>query len=486
MQSFSSPSTIFLSPHFTGCDLLLAEPSSPHPLVSPAAGGFMSSPPTAPDAFWPTTTAPPQHHLPAPPTHRTKSHVASACVNCKKKHLGCDSARPCRRCVLTGAAVSLFLCVFLSLPLLIPVTIQSTCVDVSHKKRGRPPLRFEDSVLHSVGDPPRKLPWPKRDTTTTTTTTTTATATIAAAATTHQASRDIRPTTDLQAPLPPPLPLRSEQQQQQQQQQHLWVSSSAPFSSSLPQPPPPLGEQQASPVESSLSRFSSIGFSPHTPSTSTLPTLGSTSFDSASSPRHHYPPPPPLPHQRPPSLPIASSAQTRPVSRSSLERPFTAGSIPTVPIGRSRASAPTDWQSSDRLSWAVAAESAAVERDRVASYPEVPVRLPPILPGPRLSDPYPAASVKWTWTASSSSGGTHTSQTEKEEMSTTDSKEVDRKESMQLSPRSLARQLPRSQAEPKASAQPPLPSQDRGDDDADNEERPAKRPKMSVNEIVNE
>ncbi|KAJ5611306.1 hypothetical protein N7510_008025 [Penicillium lagena] len=38
-------------------------------------------------------------------TRRTKAHVASACVNCKKKHLGCDSARPCRRCVLAGKAV---------------------------------------------------------------------------------------------------------------------------------------------------------------------------------------------------------------------------------------------------------------------------------------------------------------------------------------------------------------------------------------------
>lgn len=40
-------------------------------------------------------------------TRRTKAHVASACVNCKKKHLGCDPARPCRRCVLSGKAVSL-------------------------------------------------------------------------------------------------------------------------------------------------------------------------------------------------------------------------------------------------------------------------------------------------------------------------------------------------------------------------------------------
>lgn len=43
--------------------------------------------------------------LPPRSTRRAKAHVASACVNCKRKHLGCDSARPCRRCVLSGKAV---------------------------------------------------------------------------------------------------------------------------------------------------------------------------------------------------------------------------------------------------------------------------------------------------------------------------------------------------------------------------------------------
>ena len=47
---------------------------------------------------------------PLPPrlTRRTKAHVASACVNCKQKHLGCDSARPCRRCVLAGKEVCVY------------------------------------------------------------------------------------------------------------------------------------------------------------------------------------------------------------------------------------------------------------------------------------------------------------------------------------------------------------------------------------------
>jgi hypothetical protein len=39
-------------------------------------------------------------------TRKTKAHVASACVNCKKKHLRCDNSRPCRRCVQSGKEVS--------------------------------------------------------------------------------------------------------------------------------------------------------------------------------------------------------------------------------------------------------------------------------------------------------------------------------------------------------------------------------------------
>lgn len=39
-------------------------------------------------------------------TRKAKAHVASACVNCKKKHLRCDTARPCHRCVQSGKEVS--------------------------------------------------------------------------------------------------------------------------------------------------------------------------------------------------------------------------------------------------------------------------------------------------------------------------------------------------------------------------------------------
>lgn len=40
-------------------------------------------------------------------TRKAKAHVASACVNCKKKHLRCDNARPCKRCVQSGKEVGL-------------------------------------------------------------------------------------------------------------------------------------------------------------------------------------------------------------------------------------------------------------------------------------------------------------------------------------------------------------------------------------------
>ncbi|KAI8065503.1 hypothetical protein BC940DRAFT_368759 [Gongronella butleri] len=61
---------------------------------------------------------------PAVPGQRKKSnkpHVRTACSNCKKAHLACDTERPCKRCVSVGKADS--------------------CYDIQHKKRGRPKLR---------------------------------------------------------------------------------------------------------------------------------------------------------------------------------------------------------------------------------------------------------------------------------------------------------------------------------------------------------
>ncbi|MCJ1351227.1 MAG: hypothetical protein MMC33_001210 [Icmadophila ericetorum] len=72
---------------------------------------------------------------------RAKAHVPSACVNCKRKHLACETQRPCNRCLQAGKEVS-----FLAFQHLANLTVQkATCVDVQHKKRGRPRLRDEDS-----------------------------------------------------------------------------------------------------------------------------------------------------------------------------------------------------------------------------------------------------------------------------------------------------------------------------------------------------
>jgi hypothetical protein len=55
-------------------------------------------------------------YAPPPPTshqritshdaRKAKTHVASACVNCKRAHLSCDVQRPCARCVASGKQVS--------------------------------------------------------------------------------------------------------------------------------------------------------------------------------------------------------------------------------------------------------------------------------------------------------------------------------------------------------------------------------------------
>ncbi|KAK9727643.1 hypothetical protein K7432_001675 [Basidiobolus ranarum] len=58
-----------------------------------------------------------------------KTHVPSACANCKKAHLACDVSRPCKRCLAMGKT--------------------DTCIDIQHKKRGRPKIkdRKSDSYL---------------------------------------------------------------------------------------------------------------------------------------------------------------------------------------------------------------------------------------------------------------------------------------------------------------------------------------------------
>ncbi|KAL8664943.1 MAG: hypothetical protein Q9202_002652 [Teloschistes flavicans] len=81
------------------------------------------------DSLSPPQDSPEAHQLAAGVpgvARRAKAHVPSACVNCKRKHLACETKRPCNRCLQTGK--------------------EATCVDVQHKKRGRPRLREEETL----------------------------------------------------------------------------------------------------------------------------------------------------------------------------------------------------------------------------------------------------------------------------------------------------------------------------------------------------
>ncbi|KFX98604.1 hypothetical protein O988_04279 [Pseudogymnoascus sp. VKM F-3808] len=59
-------------------------------------------------------------------TRKTKGHVASACVPCKRAHLRCDAQRPCSRCQSNNK--------------------EDACIDMVHKKRGRPRLRDDHNT----------------------------------------------------------------------------------------------------------------------------------------------------------------------------------------------------------------------------------------------------------------------------------------------------------------------------------------------------
>ncbi|UNI21656.1 hypothetical protein JDV02_007628 [Purpureocillium takamizusanense] len=61
---------------------------------------------------------------------KAKGHVASACVPCKRAHLRCDAQRPCSRCLSNGK--------------------EDACVDVQHKKRGRPRLRDDRDTRYDA------------------------------------------------------------------------------------------------------------------------------------------------------------------------------------------------------------------------------------------------------------------------------------------------------------------------------------------------
>ncbi|ETS05488.1 hypothetical protein M419DRAFT_70883 [Trichoderma reesei RUT C-30] len=92
--------------------------------AAPYLNSASSEPYPAPDRSQAADT----QSLTSPKSQRkTKGHVASACVPCKKAHLRANNQyiaqRPCSRCIGNGK--------------------EESCVDVQHKKRGRPRLRDE-------------------------------------------------------------------------------------------------------------------------------------------------------------------------------------------------------------------------------------------------------------------------------------------------------------------------------------------------------
>ncbi|KAF7167852.1 hypothetical protein CNMCM5623_001015 [Aspergillus felis] len=282
-------------------------------------------------------TSPPARELLPKGTRRTKAHVASACVNCKKKHLGPPDTEFVAKMNTGGKK-------------------KATCVDVTHKKRGRPPLKAEDASLRTYASQAenaatsgeQQTPLPRRTHT-------------------HRStgSREIRPVTDLQMPgtphgavgfrAPPGHP-------------HRWSTSV------FPQVVDPSLSMQANMGHRRFSSSGSIpqmtvatppGFIPLTSGFSPALNLGRTPMGAGrplSSYTHQGLPPTTSPpqYQQPFGVPMPPyTASPRMVSR--------------LPAGDTR-----------------------------ESYPESPVRLPPIFPpamthsrptpqAHRLSDPYPAA-----------------------------------------------------------------------------------------------
>ncbi|CAK9783289.1 hypothetical protein CC85DRAFT_87841 [Cutaneotrichosporon oleaginosum] len=85
----------------------------------------------------------PSHSAPAQPVIRrvgNKANVSSACGPCKRAHLACDPARPCKRCVNIGK--------------------EDQCEDVPHKKRGRPKVNKTPSIDPYARPVPRPAPPP--------------------------------------------------------------------------------------------------------------------------------------------------------------------------------------------------------------------------------------------------------------------------------------------------------------------------------------
>jgi hypothetical protein len=93
-----------------------SEPYQPvHPQLSNTNDRFAPPPPPPPPTMSGQTQQTYHNQFPPPPMplRRPKSHVASACVNCKKAHLACDSTYSLGFCFITPAVQSLKSRIFL-------------------------------------------------------------------------------------------------------------------------------------------------------------------------------------------------------------------------------------------------------------------------------------------------------------------------------------------------------------------------------------
>lgn len=81
---------------------------------------------------------------------RASTLTSTACNHCKRAHLGCDSLRPCTRCIISGKEVSLTDRDFVHIRTMLTIA-QATCADVPQKKRGRPRIRGGSLELSTAG-----------------------------------------------------------------------------------------------------------------------------------------------------------------------------------------------------------------------------------------------------------------------------------------------------------------------------------------------
>lgn len=94
-----------------GNSMLMMSGFQPYPCVPMYSSPLLLGPMFGMDDFAPT------HNSFDPIKVKRHKNVGRACTHCKKAHLACDESRPCKRCTHLG---------------------KTNCIDVEHKRRGRP------------------------------------------------------------------------------------------------------------------------------------------------------------------------------------------------------------------------------------------------------------------------------------------------------------------------------------------------------------